>query len=741
MIWRKIDREEFSVALPVCVAAAVVGALAPTIACADDTLQEITVTARRVREDVQRVPLTVNVLNANQIEDKGVENLSQINGLLPNVTWVDRSGSMRNVISIRGIQSGDTNTGIDPGVGFYLDDVYLPNGLGFNESPLDISRVELLKGPQGTLFGRNTIAGVVSIHTTRPSTDEAYVRGAVTGGDYGLFDNQTVLNIPLSHVLALKVSGIYRTRSGYDLDVVTNKHVNGEDHYGSRAQLLFEPSDAFNLMLTGDYFRDSAAQDLPRCGTGVIPGICPGGGPHVLAANPPNSSKRNMWSTSLEMNWEPGAWGTLTSVTAFQHLDAHENQDQDAVSLNLVRSGFLVPRDDTFTQEIRLATPQDERLRGVLGAFYLHEDKESNTPQTSSPMLIALANGPTDGGYGIIGPNSLLTLNTQRTQSAAVFGQGQMNITSQVVAEAGVRYTHDSKSFDFSQTSTGTDICFGPGAREPLNYCAFPQFHGDHSWSALSGTGSLSYQFSRPGLVYVRYSRGYKSGGWNGSQLSPGTDPTVPFNPEFLDMVEAGVKLETSDHRLRLSAAVFHNAYSDMQLRFQDPNTLVQFISNAGSARSKGVELDGTWLPCKGVTLEANVGAQNTKITEVSNSPALSRLLGKQFPFAPRVSAALTPTYTHHVWSEVDGMVSITVQYRSDEYIDSRSQVISPAFTRWNARIGVRSEDDRWAVYVSGKNLTDVNREVYYAGSVPWATNVGFYNAPRTVEFRLDYRF
>lgn len=720
---------------------AVLGPFAASAAHAEDAIETVMVTSRRVSEDVQRVPLTVNVLTPDSLSNKGIENLSQINGLLPNVVWEDRGGSVRTKISIRGISSGETNTGIDPGVGFYIDDVYLPNGIGFNQSLLDISRVEVLKGPQGTLFGRNTTAGVISIHTEKPATDDTYVRGSATVGDYGLFDGRAVLNVPLSDDSAIKFSGIYRRRSGYDLDVVTKDHVNGEDHYGGRAQFLYEPNETFNLLASADYFKDSAPQDLPRCGSGLLPGICPSGGPHVLAANPPNSSKRNMWGTSLEMNWTPSSWGTITSITAYQHLDADEDQDQDAVTLDLLRSGFIVPRDNTITEELRLTTPQDKALRGILGAYYLNEDKESNTPLTATPLIIALGNGPTNGGHGIVGNTNLLTLNTQKTESFAVFGQGQYDITQDLTAEVGLRYTWDSKSFDFAQTSTGTNLCFGVGSRAALNYCPFAPFSSGHSWSALSGTASLSYRFSDNGLTYVRYSRGYKSGGWNGNELSPGTDPTVPFDPEYLDMVEVGAKYETSDHRLRLNGALFHNSYTDMQLRYQDPITLVQFIANAGSAKSEGLELEGTWLPFEGLVLDGNLGLQSTKITKVASSPALAILDGKPFPFAPRSNASLTSTYTHGLWSNVDGMASVTVAYRSDEFIDSQSIVKSRGFTQLNARIGIESQDDRWGVYLSGKNLTDVNREVYYLGSLPWASNVGFYNAPRTVEVQVNFQY
>jgi iron complex outermembrane receptor protein len=703
-----------------------------------DGLNDIIVTARRVEENLQSVPLTVNVLTPEALANKGISDLSQINNMLPNVVWENRSGSVRNKISFRGISSNETNTGIDPGIGFYVDDVYLPNGISFNQSLLDIDRIEVLKGPQGTLFGRNTIAGVVSLHTTKPSLQDLFVKGDATGGNYGLGQGRTVVNVPLSDTAAIKISGIYRHRDGFDRNIVTGKRVNGEEHYGARAQVRFEPSDAFEMLNTLAYFHDSASQDLPKCGGGPI--CTTANQRHVLEANAPNDTQRKSWLASSQMNWTPGDWGTFTSITSFQHLSALENQDQDSTKLELSRSGFSVPKDNSFTQEARFASPQDSKLRGVVGAFFLYEHKVSNTPQTFSANLIALGNGPTNGGNGLIGPANILTLNTQNTTSEAIFAQSSYDLTSSLTAEIGLRYSWDHKTFDFSQAVTGSNICFPLGSRAALNNCAFPRFKGVKSWGALSGTASISYRVSDQIMPYARFSRGYKSGGWNGNQLSPGTDPTVPYGPEHVNSYEIGAKLETGNHHLRVNVAAFYNDYRALQLRFQDVNTFVQFVTNAGTAWTKGAELELSWQPLRGFEFNGNLGVQDTKINSVKPSPALNGLLDKAFTFAPHVTGSFTVNYKAPVTGSLNLVLAQTTAYRSASYLDNANSVRSPGYAQINARVGVERSDGAWGLYFSGENLTNVNREVFFVGNAPFASNIGFYNPPRTFEAQLSFK-
>lgn len=711
---------------------------------AQDTagLEEVVVTARKTSENVQDVPVTINVLTAQALEQSGAANLSQISGLTSNLVWEDRGGSVRNRIVIRGIGSNETNTGIDPGVGFYVDDVYLAHGISFNQSLLDIERVEVIKGPQGTLFGRNTIAGVISVHTRRPSTQERYVDLAAAGGSYDLQQYRAVANLPLSDTTALKASGIYRKMDGYSYDIVSRSRVNGQDHYGGRVQFLYEPSATFDLLASAEYFRDDAPQDLPECLSG--PGLpCRTGTniDRVLEATPPNSTEREMWGASVTANWTPGEWGTLTSVTAYRHLTARELQDQDSLVLDVTHSGFDLPREWQFSQELRLATPQGERLRGVIGAYYLHEDREATTPQTFTPLGISLLNGGPPPAQGA----DLLTLNTQVLDTAALFAQGSYDVTSKLTGELGLRYTYDTKDFEYEQRLSGTDICpipAPPGPGAGLAFCSIPPFSGSESWDALSGTASLLYHLTDTLMPFVRVSRGYKSGGWNGNQTSPGTDVTQPYDPEYLNSYEAGLKFESADRALRLNLAGFYNKYSDLQLRIQDPVTLVQFVSNAGEVHTQGGELEMSWAALQGLQFDASVGITRTHVDKNRSNTTF----GPELPFAPETTASLTASYDWALTAGLRAIISAGGVYRSDIWLTNNTGVSTPsnpairseARTLLNAHIGVEEADRRWGLYVSGQNLTSVDRMAFYAGG-PF--RAAFPNAPRTWQVELKARF
>jgi iron complex outermembrane receptor protein len=705
-------------------------------------LEEIVVTARKTTENIQDVPVTINVLTARALEQSGAANLSQIGGMTSNLVWDDRGGSVRNRIVIRGIGSNETNTGIDPGVGFYVDDVYIAHGIAFNQSLLDIDQVEVIKGPQGTLFGRNTIAGVISIHTRRPSTQEQYVDVAAAGGSYGLQQYRAVANVPLSDTMALKASGIYREMDGYSYDVVSRNRVNGQNHYGGRVQFLYQPSSTFDLIASAEYFQDDAPQDLPECLSG--PGsLCATGTniDRVLEATPPNSTEREMWGASVTANWTPADWGTLTWVTAYRHLTSSEFQDQDSVELDVTHSGFDLPQEWQFSQELRLATPQDLRLRGVFGAYYLHEDREASTPQTFTPLGVSIFNGGPPPAEGV----DLLTLNTQVLDTAALFAQGSYDVTSRFTAELGLRYTYDTKDFDYEQLVSGTDVCPTPAPPAPdadLAYCSIPRFQGTESWDALSGTASLLYHLTDTVMPFVRFSRGYKSGGWNGNQTSPGTDITRPYDPEYLNSYEVGLKFESEDHALRLNVAGFYNDYSDLQLRIQDPVTMVQFVANAGEVTTKGAELELSWAALDSLQIDASVGVTRSHVDENRSSTSF----GPELPFAPKTTASLTASYDWDLTAGLRAVISAGGVYRSDIWLtnntgvstSSNPAIESEAQTLVNAHVGVEEADRRWGVYVSGQNLTAVNRMAFYAGG-PF--QAAFPNAPRTWQVELKARF
>lgn len=692
------------------------------------TLSEVMVTARKTSQNVQNVPLTVNVLDTTALINQGIANLSDISAHVSNLEWDSAGGSSNNSLrmSIRGIASGASQFGFEPGIGVYVDDVYLGNEIGFNNSLLDIDRIEVLKGPQGTLFGRNTVAGAVSIHTRSPSIDQTYLDADVSAGNYNLADVRLVGNVPTSADSALKLSTIYRVRDGFLFDATTGKrNLNNENHWGLRAQWLWKPTSDFILLATADYFHDKGNQESQICfGTGTNGSICNTasnplalfGGAVVATGtvNHPtrdsttdgraedNSSEayRTMWSTSLNTTWTGWGKNTLTSITSYRNLKSANDQDQDYTSLNLIRSGYNVPKDWQFSEELRLASDQEARLRGVAGLFYYHEDRHTILPLTDTALALQIVGIATNVDH------TSLTDATQITDSYAVFGQVYYDILPTLTIDAGLRYSEDRKAFTYVSTidsvfSSATSL--GP----PL---AVPLTHTMASFGDTTGEATLSWHVAKESMLYFHFSRGFKSGGFNDTQsFSAATLPTHPFGPETLDQYEVGLKAQGFEDRVRFNAAAFKMYYSNMQVNFTDPNTRSQFVFNAGDSRSEGAEAELTVLPIAHLTFDANAGVQHAKFTSFAPGGPVN-LLGKDTFFAPHTTASVSTTYDRAVAEGVTGLASVTVAYRSDMFLDQQNTVRSRAVMTLNGRLGADFRDGKYGFYLWGANLTDARR-------------------------------
>ncbi len=674
------------------------------------SIDEVIVTATRRAESVQDIPLTVNVLSAEALEERGVSNFADISALAPNVIWSDAGGgTSQNRITVRGIFSNATSQGFDPGVGIYIDDVYVGNQFGFNAAMLDIERIEILKGPQGTLFGRNTSAGAIAIHTRAPSLDEGFLDTNLKLGNLNLLEARVTGNVPLTDAAALKMSALYRDRDGYQKNVVTGERdINDEHFIGGRAQLFIKPNADFDLLLTGEYSKNDDHQDIYSCvnpTAGPFVGICAFNPTREsvendLAADNHSVNEREMWNVSLRTDWRMSGGYDLTTITAYRDLTVHVDQDQDYVPLDLIRSGYDVPKDHQFSEEVRLATPADERLRGVFGVYYFSEDRQTIIPQIFTPLFIALQGLPPPPANIVA-----LTDSTLDTTNWAVFGQGQFDLTSQLTVEAGVRYSDDKKEFDYEQVGAPS---FGIATVAPT--------HADASFDAITYTASLNWALTDDIRTYVRYATGYKSGGFQAAvtDTSPAPfNPLVPFGEETSDQWEVGVKSAWVDQRLRANIAAFRINYEDIQQQILiplpfPPGGFNRIVGNFGTAESEGAELEVSFATLVGLTLEANAGYQDARYTE-------GPLAGRRIQYSPRTTASVSATYERSLWAGASGMVSANASYRDEIALNtnppsSPNFLASPEMTVVNARLGVEFADERWGIYLWGDNLTDVRR-------------------------------
>jgi iron complex outermembrane recepter protein len=695
-------------------------------------LEEIVVTARRTAENVQSVPMTVNVLTADAIENKGLANFANVNGLVPNVVWSDSGGgTYKNKLTIRGIFSGASDYGFDPGIGIYLDDVYVGAASGFNSALLDIDRIEVLKGPQGTLFGRNTTAGAISLHTRRPSVTESYTEANLRAGSYNLFEGRFMTSQPLSDTTALKFSGIYRDRDGYQRNAVSGRRdLNNDHYYGGRMQFLWAPSSDFDLLASADYYKNEDKQDILSCrGAPFCTDVNPTRDSVYddIAADNNTTSNRAMWSASLHATWRATPNLEVASITAYRHLDAFIDQDQDFSPVEVTRSGIDMPKDWQLSQELRIAAGGDGPLRGVAGVYYFKEDRE-----VSIPFIIK---GPVVASFGGANADMVqLTSSQQQTSSWAVFGQGSWDVTSHLTGELGLRYTRDSKDFTYEQTENDVVATLPPSLVNAIYLIPYPRASGSDSWSETTGTASLTWSFTDEIRAYARYSRGYKSGGFQMTTNSAGLLPTRPFGPEILDQYEIGLKTELLEHRLRVNLAAFQMKYDDIQVQITNDVTRQKFVTNLGSAQSEGAELEFTAVVLDGWTIDGNVGRQRPKFTSGPSD-------GKTLRYAPKTTASLSTNFDYPLWSGWRGSFSATGVYRASMFLNTSATFASPEVTTVNARLGFQQEHGPWGVYLWGDNLGDSRRFVDFVNALPTAPEGFHISTPRTYGVELQARF
>ncbi|WP_331086077.1 TonB-dependent receptor [Phenylobacterium sp.] len=703
-------------------------------------LEEIIVQARRTTESVQEVPLTVNVISADALEAKGVTQLSNIGTVVPNLVWVDSGGgTLSNKVSLRGIYSNANSQGFDPGVAIYLDDVYVGNQFGFNSALLDIDRIEVLKGPQGTLFGRNAAAGAITVHTTRPSTDEFSAVASGRVGNYDLREARLLLNAPLSKMAAVKGSFIYRDRGGYQRNALDGRRdLNDEHFYGGRLQLLIEPSERFEALATLEYFKNDDHQNVLSCaaGAGALP--CPNANVDAvlsdgLAADNNSTTQRTTWGATLKADWRPGAGLEMTSITAYRDIDVRQDQDQDYSAVDFIRSGFRVPKDWQFSQELRLATDQETRLRGVVGLFYFHEDRTTQLPLTFTQTALA--------SIGVNAPRAFLQVTDSRlkTTSWAAFGQGQFDVLPTLTAELGFRYARDEKDFTYEQTENDILALIPPPLQAGLFLVPFPRSSASASFSKPTYTGSVTWRAAETVRAYVRYATGFKAGGFQAATNSASYNPLVPFGPENSRQWEVGLKSELADGRVRFNAAAFRTSYDDTQVQLIDASTFQKVVGNLGSARARGLELELSAALAPGLTFDGNLGLQRARFVS-------GPFDGRRFQYSPRRTASASLTYERAIVDDWQVFASGTVSYRSAINLNTEASgspgfLSSPGVTLVNARVGVEREDGRLGVYLWGTNLADERRLTDFIPQGPVQPPSYFVSTPRTYGVEVTTRF
>ncbi len=602
---------------------------------------EILVTAQKRVENVQKVPATVTAIGGERLERYAIDSAVDVARFAPNANGWNNDGRSRPRYYIRGIGNGNVSNNAVGAVSLYNDDVYI-NNLSLQGFPLfDLERVEVLSGPQGTLQGKNATAGAINFISRKPSFEPGgYAKVAI--GDYGQKQLEVAAGGPVvEDRIAVRASARIERFGGYATDSVTGNASGDFTDFATRVELLAKPSEGTDILASVHYRNLDSTRTAfyysPQAQTADLPHV----DIDTTSSNIDNPQKVESSGALLRINAELPADLTLTSISSYDKGDRLEKSDGDSGPRELSRS-YSRTKPEQYSQELRVASPAENRLSGIAGAYYFHETLRSFAAQ-------AALNNSTGGT-----PGYYYTAYTQKTDSFAVFGSLRFAITDRLHLQGGLRWTDDhshialvSQRADAPVTFVNTDQWWLPSATGQTLVDIARQDQKKH-WSKLNYDGEVQWDVGPTANVYGRIANGYRAGNFQG-QVAPTTPPGV-VNPETLTSYELGLKSGWFDNRLTFNIDGFYAKYNDIQVSVVRPAPpplgISAFLANAAGGYSKGIEAELRAQPTKALSLVANLGLLRTKFTSFTFSNATVDLTGNQFARAPHVTGFVAADYT-----------------------------------------------------------------------------------------------
>ncbi|MGF6168134.1 TonB-dependent receptor [Pseudomonas sp. NDM] len=737
-------------------------------AASGSQLETVTVTTRRREESSQDVPTPMSVVSGQNLETQRVYRIQDLQQLVPSVN-VAYMHARQSSVSIRGLGNNPASDGLEGSVGLYIDNVYLGRpGMAVFDL-MDIEQLEVLRGPQGTLFGKNTTAGVINISTRAPSfTPERSIETSV--GEDGYFQTKGTISGPLNDQLAGRFSA-YRTRSDGDIKNEYDGHdLNGGSREGFRAQLLFKPNEDFNLRWIGDYNEeDSSAGTRVLYNTGpTINGVnlyesrASAAGATLVNGRHRKVNLDNdqhvtvhQGGTSVEANWTLPSDFTLTSVSSYRFWNFTPRND-DGLNVPASYNAGVSVEDKQYSQEFRLASPKGEFFDYVVGAYYFGSDLDNKSFAYYGPQA-DIWNGTPAGALANV---TSVGKGHIKTDSFALFAQGTWHLSERLDFTAGVRGTYEEKNASVSRNAPlGGVAVAGAGANARRGRAgAYDSGDLNQYSSSPSGLLNLSYRITDDVLGYATLSHGEKSGGVNlavGSAPTAGADSLL-IGTERANNAELGFKSTLWDHRLQLNANVFWTQVNAYQTNAYDAANRVQYLTNAGSVRSRGIEFESTVVPLRGLTLNFN-GSYNDvsylsykdapcppEVSQAPGAPASCDLSGHQVVGASKWIGNANGEYKWNLDNGFEPYVTGSYAFRSKAVgtVEDSDYGQIPSYAVVNLSTGLRGDfnQGQWDVSLWLKNAFD---KTYY--TTLWTGGNGGYEGllgtPRTLGVTGRYDF
>ncbi len=746
-------------------AAASTATNAPAAAAPDSTNGEIIVTAQRRSERLRDVPISITALNGDQLNKLHADNVSRLEFVTPGFTWGTQGSD--SFPAIRGVRTSLVSAQNDPVIGFYVDGIYQSRTQQQSVPIFDVARIEVLRGPQGTLYGRNTFGGNVSVVTQEPTKD----LGAGLDFDKGNYKETRVsgfINLPLTDNLQVRVSGVFQKHDGYVHSTTPGVTLDDDNEYAERFNLKWTPASNVDVTLhAGTWNRDDAgagSYGYKVAGTLINPNNgyqSFSGTPYAVNPSVPNGTPNvggqdvgvpvtggaytNDWDyqpfehiaenyVSGQIAVDLGA-ATFKSITGYTHFRAFRSADNDQSSKQFqafgYASGIQEPntRANTFTQELQLASNGTGPLQWITGVYYLHDSIFETYEQTATDP------GATTGSYK---ESAALT-----TNAFAVYGQASYAIVPDVLKLiAGARYSHEKKAFafaDYADAPAGTFNFTTP----------YSQTSGSPKFNSGTWHAGIQYTPDRNTMFYATASTGFESGGVNDT----GGDPTIPssYAPQKVQAYEGGVKTKLLGGKAEVDAAIFYNKFSNLQINVYTPQ--VSYFGSAGKARSYGGEVALLTNPVPNMHIDVTLSFLNAKYTHYisgnnfagasgGNDPVSVDLSGYKIPQSPNFKSTVLASYDielgHAGTITPSGTWLHSASYYTTDY--NTPLDFQKAYDKFDASLRWTDASGRTYIEAYGQNLT--KQATLTSGIVGRRERVQVsYDAPRTYGVRLGTKF
>lgn len=681
------------------------------------TLEEVVVTAQKRPEYLQDVPIALSVYDQTLLLQAGIDDIGTLAQFTPGFTLTSYNKSTPQPY-IRGIGSNTSGAGDDASVGLFIDEVYISRAGAFDSTLFDLERIEVLRGPQGTLYGKNVAGGAINISTHKPSLEQSETQLRLETGSYQQRGLQLYTNGPMSQQIAGKLSYALNKRDGMVINSVTGTALRNENSQSARGALFWQASGNFTAEVGVDYatLNESGAgrvlQGEPAFG---IPALSPSvNNPNRTDSSIDGYTDRKIAGSSAHLHWDQ-PYGQWTSVTAYRTTDY---QFSDELVPALGAPYFINNEADEkqrqFSQEIRLANAAGASpLKWTLGLYYFDEDVA---------RIEAFNTTYLGGGLGLWDANN-------RTRSSALFAQTSYQLQSWRF-NLGGRYTYEQK--DFQLMASGY---------EPLLFSFFSpyQANADQAWRNFSGKASIDYTGIDNLLIYLSYSDGFKSGAFNSLSANKVLAETA-LKPELAKQWEWGIKSQWLNNRARMNVALFDIHYNDLQV-FETAGVEV-FVGNAAQASIKGAEIELSFLPLPQLELSANYAYLDARYDEYDLGDTDNS--GNQLSRSPKNTGSISALY-EIPWTG-QGTVTFRLDYLNQGSIfrtadNSHASEIA-GYQLLNGYAGFSSNDDRWEISIWGKNLGNRRYEIFRndLSALGAATSSDIMGDPRTVGISLTFR-